>query len=335
MADKLNATSGSGFEPGPQCDYPAYCKETYGRCMHKDTEKECRAGGVQSRGELVERLRSEASIFEPRTDSPTLERAGKLMSEAASYIASEIGHTASPALQEAMSNSALYGTPHRPANCIHWPACESHGLPKCPRTRCSSAQSAERFAPDEPKDLAEANEIIRHLRNELASVAVAVGRSTEDGFDVDWFGLSDDVRSLRSSEALTVPDDERIVRGLSYLKHHAASSEGARAAYYYIDTLRTQVERLKEQLSAAPAARFPCDRCDSSFGCFDGTNACFKTPFYPESATPCKTVQVGWAKLGTWSGQRYIQEVRRVDEGQNERYHHPVFIATDRRTEGK
>jgi hypothetical protein len=44
--------------------------------------------------------------------------------------------------------------------------------------------------------------------------------------------------------------------------------------------------------------------------------------------------QVGWAKLGTWAGDRYVQEVRRVDQGQSEWYHHAVFAATDRGVQG-
>jgi N-glycosidase YbiA len=61
--------------------------------------------------------------------------------------------------------------------------------------------NASCIAPDAPKDLTEAEEIIRILRSELADVAVAVGRSDEDGYDVDWFGLSDDVRELRSARS--------------------------------------------------------------------------------------------------------------------------------------
>lgn len=53
-----------------------------------------------------------------------------------------------------------------------------------------------------------------------------------------------------------------------------------------------------------------------------------------EAQAICKAVngrsyqQVGWAKLGTWSGELYVQEYRRVDEGQNERHFHPIFIST-------
>ena len=45
--------------------------------------------------------------------------------------------------------------------------------------------------------LDEANEVIRVLRDELAAVCVAVGRSKDGtGFDVDWFELHKDVEQM-------------------------------------------------------------------------------------------------------------------------------------------
>lgn len=40
----------------------------------------------------------------------------------------------------------------------------------------------------------EAERDVASLREEMAAVAVAVGRSENDGFDVDWFQLADEVR---------------------------------------------------------------------------------------------------------------------------------------------
>lgn len=57
------------------------------------------------------------------------------------------------------------------------------------------------------------------------------------------------------SEFQTAPivDDERVVRGLSFLKHHS-SNPGAQAAYYYINFLREKLERLTEQLASIPSS---------------------------------------------------------------------------------
>lgn len=58
-----------------------------------------------------------------------------------------------------------------------------------------------------------------------------------------------------------------------------------------LDAAEQAVKKRAEALARVPSsASFPCDRCDPSFGCFDGSQACFKTPFYaapeaPKSAT--------------------------------------------------
>jgi hypothetical protein len=53
----------------------------------------------------------------------------------------------------------------------------------------------------EVADLGEANVIIKHLREELAAICVALGRSKDGtGYDVDWFDLHGDVARLALSE---------------------------------------------------------------------------------------------------------------------------------------
>jgi hypothetical protein len=53
----------------------------------------------------------------------------------------------------------------------------------------------------EVADLGEANVIIKHLREELAAICVALGRSKDGtGYDVDWFDLHGDVARLARSE---------------------------------------------------------------------------------------------------------------------------------------
>ena len=51
------------------------------------------------------------------------------------------------------------------------------------------------------KSLQAEMEAIENLRSEMASIAVAVGRSKTDGFDVDWFELAKDVSDLTASHA--------------------------------------------------------------------------------------------------------------------------------------
>lgn len=47
---------------------------------------------------------------------------------------------------------------------------------------------------------------------------------------------------------------------------------------------------------------------------------------HEESTLPTHWLQVGWAKLGTVHGQRYIQGLRNLEEGQNDYYHHAVYV---------
>lgn len=61
------------------------------------------------------------------------------------------------------------------------------------------------------ENLDEANEIIRVLKEELAAICVAVGRSKDGtGFDVDWYNLQGDVRAFAASARLTMPTASEI-----------------------------------------------------------------------------------------------------------------------------
>jgi hypothetical protein len=79
-----------------------------------------------------------------------------------------------------------------------------------------------------PASLGEAVEIIAHLRAELAAVAVAVGRSKTDGYDVDWYELHK--LCQRSETTDTTPRDlAMMIRKLSARLGRRSNAESDKA----------------------------------------------------------------------------------------------------------
>jgi hypothetical protein len=56
---------------------------------------------------------------------------------------------------------------------------------------------------------------------------------------------------------------------------------------------------------------------------------------HEESTPPTHWLQVGWAKLGTVHGQRYIQGLRNLSEGQNDYYREAVYVLETYATESR
>lgn len=180
------------------------------------------------------------------------------------------------------------------------------------------APSSEKQAQviDEPTAQLLAAISVASIQNTRTSAKERIGRDSPF-----WTAAYDDVCKAVDREMAHRENAERLINA-------TPSSERA--------TLPPEVGKAFE--IAKRTIKFANDRQGAVPECYswvslDLSRALVAVLSTPESA---KRRQVGWAGLGTHAGELYVQRIRRVDEGQNDYYHHAVYVidgSSDRRAE--